>query len=261
MNLYFSQTLCTILMNALTIENIDAAVQLLGKENDVDPTSYAYLEKLLKPYADAIENVTDIQSIVDWVPMAFMGELAAGILSDLDNMLNVEKSDDVDAVKYAVIDYILGEIISQTISYLESQQSTTILPWSIQEAIKLDGELMRITGITMETNTIPVNVTFDSNTFEHQLTQDLVAGIFAIYGAADQELQISIHGVFLTFESFQSYTKENLNAEYTVKIGGTINKFNTPSFMQGVNTGAQWMNVNNRDYWSELKKGEIYINF
>ncbi|CAH6420037.1 Hypothetical protein HVR_LOCUS1076 [uncultured virus] len=63
-------------MNALTSEVITRVGSQVHPDKTLHPTSIAYIQTLLRPYADALEPAASLQGIVGWVPLALPGQLA-----------------------------------------------------------------------------------------------------------------------------------------------------------------------------------------
>ena len=62
-------------MDALTFEFITTVGSQLWALSTYHPTTIAYIQILLTPYAEALGQAQDVESIRQWVPLALKGEL------------------------------------------------------------------------------------------------------------------------------------------------------------------------------------------
>ena len=235
-------------------------------------TTIAFTQTLLMPYAQVIEGATTVKSIIDWVRLALPEELAKHAVSELNKASwmvwikdeyrdlpeGQEIPDAVTAAKNAVIEYLVAEIYELAGNSAYDRKDTYILPWDVQKAIGLDEELRVMCGINYKDRHLPVTVSVGPQQFTHMMTQDLLCGLLLFSSVAKHDFHITMYGApFLVdyiVDPDNSYLFENddIIAIFSVMVDGHTYHFETPDFMQGIATGATWLNIDHHQYWSTL---------
>lgn len=168
------------------------------------PSTVGYVRSLLLPYVDAIEQITNIASILIWISQTFPGEIARRITINLNASIIREHhylrgdheliSDEIirgpviDIItenipeilmvaKHSVVGYLLYELIAGADSIIRNtQEENTILPWDILHGI-IDNELTSIFGITSDRIELPVTFTINDEERIKLMSADYVMGM------------------------------------------------------------------------------------
>src|SRR5688572_19931607 len=69
-------------MNVLTTDKIIALGRQVNPDTELHSTSIAYIQTLIRPYAEVIEPAS-IEEIIQWIPLAFPGELSKHALHEI----------------------------------------------------------------------------------------------------------------------------------------------------------------------------------
>jgi hypothetical protein len=255
-------------MNALTTEAITNTVE--NRTNAIfHPTSIAYIQILLTPYASALDAAQDFEGIRAWIPMVFPGDLGVNTLAQfITTNTATEDAVPLDTSKSAIIAYLVDEIVGVAVAVSTRKQSIITLPWDIQEGIRNNPELSQIFGIAQDAKTLPVSVTIGPQQFVHSLSEEFTVGLLLFSKISQVDFHITLFGAPLTTNYFvledgtdrpSQYTfyYEN-NMDHRVKVGVSEYTFSTPDFMQGFSTGALWAGVDHHNYWSELMVMEYH---
>ena len=254
-------------MNALTVESIITVGSQVQGNLTYHPTTIAYIQTLLTPYAEALEPAQDVESIRQWVPLAFKGELINHALSEMNKAIEAAEANNTDALsagKVAAIEHLVAEIIEISGNNARQFEATIVLPWDVQASVSDDIELSEMLNITKGDNRLPVTVTIGPQSFTHMLTRDFTVGLLAFSLAAGVDFNITMFETPFSADYFVEdddkhtgyvyYDGLALQSMFTVDINGKTYTFITPDFMQGFATGASWSGVDHHVYWSELTR-------
>lgn len=258
-------------MNAITSDYIIYVSSQVHPDNVLHPTSIAYVQSLLGPYAEAIETATTTDAISQWVPLAYQGELAKHATSEMGKAILKNPENDVAVAKIAVIEYLVAEILELAGNLTRDQQDETVVPWDIQRAIGNDEELSRMFGIASTDTKLPVIITVGPQHFNHNLSFGFVAGLL-LYShpeVGNHDFRITVFGVPFSStymiptdpdRSPRFYYNENgdegKNREYMFKVGNRQFAFDTLEFLHGFIAGPYWDNVDHHKFWHDLKHND-----
>ena len=264
-------------MDALTSEFITTVNGQVHPNSIIHPTSIAYIQTLLKPYAEVMESAP-LEALNQWITLAFPKELAHHAQSEFVRAM-VKKTEDLTgtpatvenvtdypevlaAGKIAIIEYLIAEILDAA-GFVAGDW--TILPWDIQKSIGNDGEFSPLLGIPKGSNQLPVNVVIGPNVFPHMLTCDFTIGLLVFLSKilAGNGFTINMFGEDFTPDYlndpehpsrfiFVHEDEDKGSNNYIVTVAGVTYTFETSDFMQGFATGAQWANVDHHLYWNDL---------
>lgn len=276
-------------MNILTLEQITRIAHEVQPDMTLHPTTSAYATALVRPYAEPLENA-QIDGIKLWLPQALPGELAKHANAEMTKAITKktaelnaaaaaakgvelleeeeqynETAPEVAAVgKEAVIEYIVAEIFELAGNYVRERYSTVIWPWDVQAAVGADEELDKMLGVTKDRNQLPVVVTVGPQKFTHNVTLEFVAGLvlFLDKSVGNHDFPLTLFDVPLapatvplTPEQDERFEfREDLNQAFSVVVKDMKYGFDTPDFMQGFATGAQWTKVDHHTYWKDLNQ-------
>lgn len=186
------------------------------------PDTAAFLKTLLQPYHDALTAADTIEALTDWIPL---------VLPESAEALNtaIIESENVEQAKLTILQTLA--------SVLLDPDNTTATPWEINRnrneiAVRLFGP---------SSDTIPVVIINGPNTFQHELTQDLMYGILVgLTGIPGWN--ITIGNIEVTRERYDpSYNEDQIeNTSYAATVDDVEIYFNGVDFVQGVITAAQW---------------------
>jgi len=217
--------------------------------NQYIPVTAAYLRQLLQPYHDALAAAQTLEELTEWVPLVLP-----------------ESSEELNTVILQNGDVEFGKIIIlQTLAnVLVLPDNVTATPWSIAE--NMNEIAVRLFGPS--SNTISVIVSTVSNSFQHELTEELTYGLLVgIEG--NTEFLVSIAGVEITRGdlAFKHMISEDTPVyRYGAIIRGDTIFFNTPDFIQGVITSCEWIGLGPNTIITSLMEfepdgSERFLNF
>jgi hypothetical protein len=242
-------------MDALTTEYITHIAHEVHPDSVLDATSVAYIQHLLTPYGQAVEQAESVDSIYAWLDVAYGGELAKHAKSmgmKAADKVTGDETEKIKTVRKEVIEYLVAEITELAGDAARNVTDGNILPWDIKVAIVNDEDLERMLKQGDGTNTMPVTVRIGANDSPHSLTEDFVAGILLYYTAAGHLITLYLYGVPLTSDYLtndaggrhEEYVAREgrTPSKYLVKVGTEDRSFNTPDFLQGAATAALWLN-------------------
>ena len=269
-------------MNAIATEKIVTIGTLLFPLKVLHSTTIAYIQVLMRPYAEIIDNTFNIGALKDWISRNFLLQTTIVMHDKIHDTINRIAAEDgavnpLNHVKTMIIEYILSKIILSAGEHVSSfPTDETILPWDVQYGIGHDGDFTLPFGITEEVNTLPVTVTIGDQQFQHMLSLEFTCGLLLFLVGKPDKYQITMFGVPFTTNYFGeavdplsefedvpvNFEDTRFNFEddgeydgvesYTVKIGSLNITFDSPDFMQGFITGAMWGGIDPHAYWSNL---------
>lgn len=252
-------------MNAIATDNIkqfvtNAADNIQDESFYLHPASITYIQNMLLPYADAIEKGEDKESIVSWVREVFDKSVADILLNDI--------ADDIALLKYDIISGLVIRLLRQVVHvYVKDVDNSPLLPWDIQTALSENKETAKIIGLDINDKTslelLPVTVTFGPQQFTHMLSEEFVAGLllFSDPSVGNYDFHVTMYDTpILPFMRPQEDItnrfilrdmEKDLN-RYRVTVNNITYVFDTPEFIQGFATGAQWASTDPHQYLSHL---------
>lgn len=193
---------------------------------DVDPLVSAYVTVLAQPYVDALTAATTIESVVEWLP-AVVPERANEIVAVLAELPNVE------VAKSAAVSWLQNLLLE----YAEEKEAVTVdelTPWDL--AVHRDEMLTRLFGPA--TTELPITVVVGPNGYAHNMTEELAYGL-VVGLQGHPEIGLFFNNVPLTPDNFDLKNKE-IPGKYRVMVDNKEYHFNTPDFIQGIKTAAEW---------------------
>jgi hypothetical protein len=263
-------------MDVLTREYITNIASQDRPNQVVDPTSIAYIQHLVTPYAQAIEQTDSVDEAQQWLRRTFERELAVYANRKLLRANAIAATAGLDeparltAVSRAVIEYLAGELLEVGGNHARYLKDTTILPWDIKAGISGDSELDGVFKQKDDTDKLMVTITAGGNDFSHALSEDFVAGIQMYYLAERSNVTISLFGVPLTTTHLtnaggarhdESVAREG-PTKYLVSVDGVNISFRTPDFLQGAATAALWLNEDFHTRLTNLRTfNEMHLTF
>lgn len=259
------------------------------------PVSQAYMETLLQPYADALsqlnlnDGVAELEALRQWIPLVLPGEHGIELLNIINNNeeLITGLLDTTNPIFY------IGEIRRQILMYIGSLLLEHVLgaiinqpitPWDL--AKYRNEELTHLFGPGTDRLTVIININnnqYQEATalappnkeplalYQHVLTEEFTYGlIISLQDTKDFSL-------FLLGDVLDDILDENVlenrftdreQERYSRFVATTTYKqifFDTPDFIQGVITGAQWRNVDPHTIITKLSENnfgvETTLNF
>lgn len=189
----------------------------------------AYVDSLIGPYVDALEQADSKEGLLQWLPLVFDGEYLENILPVVD------KTEDVDAARNAIIHFMKDALINKA----QATAGKFLTPWDI--ALARDTQLEKLFGEAVKE--LPIQVTVGPNVYTHKLSQDIVFGILLILDNNEQ-FTITLNGNRVHLEELQ-LKYNNLKDAEGVAYKATLLQgsvfFNSPDVVQGIMTAAQWI--------------------
>lgn len=223
-------------------------------------STIAYLQYLLRPYVEAINLTKDINKLPNWIHAAFPEYLAKDIDDHISNSrVKAGKGEVFVGIEYAIIEYIVSDIITLANHLVMDYHDHIIIPYDIQRVIEFDNEYRIVFQIysTGQLSKLPIGVeVIPGNKFTHLVSEEFFAGLL-LFSA---EMKIDFH-VTMFDVPFSSDYMGNGNNRFTNRKGDTYNiliagityYFNWIDFLQGFSTGSLWTG---KDYhiWQHLTR-------
>jgi len=207
-------------------------VQSLRPPAHIDPTTVAYIQDLLLPLMESMDQASDLK---EWITKTLPG--------DLGHQAQIQGN------KQKIARYLLHEIVILANFHAHEHKSSWILPWDICGAMLADSELKTL--LTDEHQTLPVQVVIIDQTYTHYLSEDFVSGMCDFYRATSNIPQLTIYGQPLApdynlrpQEHRHTHDPSLYDREYSIIVGHEWRSFNHLDYLRGLKTAAQWLNLN-----------------
>lgn len=191
-----------------------------------------YVNKLVKPYADAIEAATTTDSLLQWLPLVFQDK-------DLEILTNeVNAATDLEYAKGRIISF-MNEIL---VLEAKKENRAIVTPWSI--ASRRDDKLTQLFGPVADK--ISVQVEIGPNKYDHLLSEEFTFGLLSVLTGNGYTLWVE--GEKLSLDDIKpNYVPRDIQKEiYRAVLPSGEAVFNSPDVIQGVITAAKWLNVDPR---------------
>ncbi|CAH6420183.1 Hypothetical protein HVR_LOCUS1118 [uncultured virus] len=254
-------------MNYLTAYNIQRLATSVLNDIVLHPTSIAYIQTLIGPYAKVLDTATSVTAIRMWIPQALLNVVS---VSDLDTAIEdlsklkgglKDGPEFVELAKSRIIDILVVKLIADVDrDVLFYKGDNYVIPWDIKESLFFHETMAAIFGITKGDEDLPVEIIIDGMSHTHNFTEEFTMGLLLYSLMAQRNFEIRLFGIPFSKDYFLNpngnrYTKFCSNrrqTEYSVNIGGVKYCFITVAFMQGFATGAEWYKDDHHKYWSDL---------
>jgi hypothetical protein len=208
----------------------------------IRPVTRAYVDSMVEPYLTALSAADSTESIRTWLPMILQDPYLEEITTMTSDITDVEE------MKALFVQYLTGKLFE--LAHAQTYQDMLpILPWDVARIkdplfTKLFGE---------PSTTIPVQVTVGPNIYVHMLSQDFTFGLLSAL-CKDTSYSFKISGVELDITHLQSRYEPNAEVQHLYAATFPTGKaeFDTPETIQGINTAAQWLNIDSRTLVKDL---------
>ena len=239
----------------------------------IHPTSVAYIQDLVGPYAEALDVATDVDSIFTWLPQALgpiysesIADSIGGAIDEYRGIMGDDASNAqlVEVAKEKVVFELSRTLILTGLFMAVPKDGSYILPWDIRDGIEQDDDLRDILGLREGDRLLPVEVIINGTSYTHRFSEEFTLGLLLYTLFTQNPYILRISGVVFTNEYFAPQRRNRLTEacsqshtrRYSVQIpalaGGSQYCFDTPDFMQGFATGAMWYNDDHHNYWNSL---------
>ena len=246
--------------NPLETTAIKRIWAMLHATDNMNLATIVYIQSLLQPYSDAIQNAINLDQINTWMYQALPEKIANNINAVLNDTLDqmvmpaaligkgIGTDKLVSTAKSIIIELLIQALVDPT--YIDTLQT----PWDIAKRINDDPDLLQLFG--PQPAQLPVTVMVNGIAFTHNMSLEFIAGLLlfvTVSGAHFSPITIFGHPVddhdIMSRFIFNAYSP----TKYTITaINKKVYGFDTTGFMQGVATGAQWAGVDHHNYWTRL---------
>lgn len=222
--------------------------------------SVAYTRQLVQPYEQVLQPVDDIERIIEWVKVAFPGEILEYVNAEI-NKIPVENG---ILSAQTIKETILSSLIRFIYQYVENltgvwnsyNDDVSILPWDIRDVIDMNQELSQIFRFDGQENKLPVTFTVQGVPHTHMFSLDFTMGLLTFCKCTNIDFQPQMFGESLGTNNHHYRYLEVFTTKYSVEVVGDPDayEFNNGDFMQGFATGAIWAGVDHHNYWNNLRE-------
>jgi hypothetical protein len=243
-----------------------------------------YVRSVIKPYVDVLSQVDinefdiAVGALKPWIESVLPGDNGTRLTDaltkgDIASLLifNENEAEDIDPIYKPSTD--VNIIKKQIVTYIGNlllfgaTENDIDLPNVWKLAKYRDNGLSQIFGEA--TDKLPISVMFEANSYQHLLTEDFTYGLLVGLSVCDNSDQpkfvVNLLGVNFDKTEIQKELelRRKSKHKYQVLIGEIEFPFNTPDFIQGVSTAAQWHNVDPHQIVTNLKdlENEKLMNF
>lgn len=176
---------------------VNSSIEELYPDMEVHPETSAYILTFVTPFINVLDTVTDIDSIIGWIPMSFSGEFGKQALILTEHMKRTNAT--VDEIKTAFYKIIVKIIIQQSGAYVMGREGdNVILPWDVQNILGAGAEdgddLFSVLGVHPGDETLPVSININGNLFTHMLTCEFTYGLLLFSKISGHQPNIRMFG-------------------------------------------------------------------
>ncbi len=245
-------------MNQLESGNINIIAEqaMGGDEEDIElhPSVIAYIKLLLEPYAQAITGASS-DAIINWIPLAFPGNIANGLMGEIRDVNSHNFTGDrrERAIKRNIMDRLIHYLVTAGYRDMLRNINTSMNPWNILNGILKDDDLRTLFQYTPNMDKLPISVSINGTFYDFDMNMEQAMGLLLFGVTSGFNFQIYVFGQILT-PDLTSSDPGNFYNKFVVVVGNQSYGFKTPDFMQGFQTGADWMGVDHHRYWSNLRQ-------
>lgn len=241
------------------------------------PEANLYIQVLVSPYINAMEPVTDLDALRQWIPGIFKDkadELSNALEANVSPLLlqlgDTATTDDgvVKIARTTITDFILRWILSKVITHFTGSGENIVLPWDVLDLVIASSDgLADFLQMDKNSKTLPVTVVIGSNKFEHNMTKELAYGLslFCVLTQIDCTIymyETPLYQDLWTNPNNRFSDESTLHDKYKITLtSGQSFKFETSDFIQGLATGAQWAGADVSTYITDLidKTGQSHV--
>jgi len=244
-------------MSLLTDQFLSDIARSVNPDLVVDRTTLAYIRALLDPWEQELRQLDNVPEMSSWLDHA----LPEGYDDELK-----PNADEPQAFIYDFLSNLAQKLFMEADVYVKSTfQSRQVLPWDVRATIFYDVDLLQL--FPGDEYTLPVQISINRRTFDHQISRALAGGILDFYyflrqdGRVISPLVISIFGEPLRETFNRGYIDRGQLYEETRGIygpymmtfrnHGTL-RFDSLDYLQGMITAAQWLGTDIYYYVSDL---------
>jgi len=221
-----------------------------------EPVTIVYVHSLAEYIYNVMKDVTDIQSMKDWIPTTFSQEFADDLLEKTKEIVN-----DLEA-KNIIMSTVIQKLLIGGATESGQVGDPTVLPWDVKKSLAKGCQLNNIFNISETDTKFGVTVSLGDQTAEHELSLPFVAGILMFSLTSKTDFNVTILGQVLSTDYL---LRENNRFQYvnTPTKGFVFEMSNDMKFifeeeevLRGFNTGALWKNETYSSFWKQFWKVE-----
>ena len=237
---------------------------------EIHPCTIAYIQSLVRPYAEALKPADSVGGIVQWIPLVFQDDSEKLVqlkmirrvrrelvkLGQDHNLVTDNDPISLRCSKDSIIEYLLAKILELSGHMACDMNDHVVFPWDVQQAIYQDEHLSQMFRITPDDKLLPISVVVCTDKILHMLSEEFVAGLLVFSDIVKHNFHVSFNDIeinYLTKPKGNRFIKGASPERYTVDVCDKIYTFNSSDFMQGFATGALWANVDHHNYWKDLR--------
>lgn len=194
--------------------------------NTVDPLSAHYLDYLVADYKEVIDGADDIEVLADWIPQVLPDD------PELDQIIDNISLVDVETAKSMILYILKSKVLALVLD------EPHISPWVLSNA--RDKTCTRLFGAPEEKLEIVIHK--GEKKYKHMLTEDFTYGL--VVALHKSKFEVSLYGAVITIDMLpQCYLLREAHGTkvYKVCYVKSVYYFKTPKFLQGLKTGAEWL--------------------
>jgi len=202
------------------------------------PATDAYINHLLSPYSGALTQAPSVEAIKQWIQAVIDGEVGVAFAAGLDEITDVT----------VAAETILQSLRATYLTQAFQDKVGVITPWDVAEQRTPESEKL----FGPASKSIEVMVTVGPNHYAHAMTLPFAFGLLSVLQGQTQ-FTLSVAGVPIIYnEILLTHKFLDETQQFHVTIGGQAMWFSDPEFIQGIVTGAQWLNVDPKTIITDL---------
>lgn len=208
--------------------------------NEYPLVTQGYVNELIKPYMNVLIQADSKESIMNWIPMVFIGDYQREILEA------VNLASDTDTARNEVI----RVMVEKMLSLADKTAIGVITPWDISKS--RDEQLTTLFGPISEQ--LPIQVTVGSNVYTHNLSQDFLFGLLnMLHGNPEYLFRVGDHPITLNI-IMNSYdvNDDRKRTSYLAQLPQGEFAFSSSEVIQGLVTASEWLNIDPHSYVKDL---------
>ncbi len=226
--------------DALFYSQIEEPQQPFTVQNEYPALTQEFVCEMLKTYMNVLIGADSKQSLMDWIPQVFQGDMLTEIIGA------VTRAIDVDNARNEIIRVMVEHLLRLA----DANAVGVITPWDV--SLARNDQLTLLFG--PPSSEIPVQLTVGANVYTHHLSRDMMFGLLSMLHGNPQFI-FTIGTKQLTLNDFITHYSVNDDVKkthYMARLPCGECAFTTTDVIRGVKTAAEWLNIDPSAYVADV---------